>query len=118
MRGIAKHKVKRVVLENRGAHLASACPASAAAKAANLPPLSRVLCSCSSMVLSPALPQPLIAPFFTALGQESSFLPVVLRILELSLHLFVCRWGYSCSCAPETSGGFRFPEDTLHEMVP
>lgn len=73
------------------------------------------LCSCSSMVHSP---QPLLAPGFTALGQKSSFLPVVLGSLELSLHVFTCRWSYSCSCAPETSGGFRFPEHTLHEVGP
>lgn len=116
--GRAKHEVQRAVLEESVAHLAEANPASAAAKSAGLPLRSRALCSCSSVVPSPALPQPLVDPCFTVLGQESSFLPVVLRILELSLHVFMCRWGYSCSCAPETSGGFRFPEHTVPKVGP
>lgn len=69
------HEMQRAVLEGRGAHLAAAISASAAAK---------------------------------AWGQESSFLPVVLRSFELSLHIFMCRWSYSCSCTPETFGDFCF----------
>lgn len=79
------------------------------------------LCRAERSVPAPAwsIPhQPLLAPCFTALGRESSFLPVVLRSLELSLRVFMCRWGYSCSCAPETSGGFRFPEHMLREVGP